>query len=194
MQFDYARRIAAEIVKLDTTLRQNDREGVKAVGILGSDVYDKLLILQALRSQLPDAYFFTTELDNRLLDPVRLPYTQGLLIASGYGLRLSDRYQHDIPPFRDAHQTALFLSGLIATDAIKPAVFPARPAAHLFEVGRDGAIDLSDKSAAAKFPTEETMPRNDENDGGTWLYPSRHTLTDRTTFSNSASPSSRWLC
>ena len=49
-QFDYLRRLAGEIARLDgdKTFAKN---GVKAIGIVGSDVYDKLLILQALRSR-----------------------------------------------------------------------------------------------------------------------------------------------
>jgi len=177
IQFDYARRMADEIVKLDTTLRDNGRHGIGAVGILGSDVYDKLLLLQALRNQLPRAYFFTTELDNRLLDPTQLPYTQGVLVGSAFGLRLADRYQHDIPPFRDANQTCLFLTGMLATGAIRASDFPSNPAAHIFEIGRNGAIELSDLDAAPEFPLRSA----DDKPGtsGSWLNPPRHTFDGR---------------
>ena len=37
--------------------------------MLGSDVYDKLLILQALRPAFPRAVFFTTDLNARLAYP-----------------------------------------------------------------------------------------------------------------------------
>ena len=46
-QFDYLRRLA-------TRLRARERKGpILAVGVLGSDVYDKILVLQALRRELP---------------------------------------------------------------------------------------------------------------------------------------------
>ena len=66
-QFDYLRRLAAAVKATDTELRQKDKGHIAAIGVLGSDVYDKLLILQALRPEFPDALFFTTDLDGLLL-------------------------------------------------------------------------------------------------------------------------------
>ena len=62
-QFDYLRRLADEIDRLDRDEKFFAKNGVKAIGIVGSDVYDKLLILQALRSRFKDKIFFTTDLD-----------------------------------------------------------------------------------------------------------------------------------
>lgn len=45
-QFDYLHRLSRQIHRLQEKLQQ-DNEEIKAIGVLGSDVYDKLLILQA---------------------------------------------------------------------------------------------------------------------------------------------------
>src|SRR5262249_8721012 len=69
-QADDVRRLADELRNLDTSLRP------KAVGLLGSDVYDKLELLKALRPVLPEAVFFTNNLDARLAHPHQLGKTE----------------------------------------------------------------------------------------------------------------------
>lgn len=104
MQFDYLRRLAREI----TEDVQEAGAEVKAVGILGSDVYDKLLILQALRKDLPWALFFTTDLDSRYVHPSQQQWTQNLIVASSFGLDPNSGHRLHVPPFRDSYQTAMF--------------------------------------------------------------------------------------
>ena len=58
---------------------------------LGSDVYDKLLILKALKKGLPGAIFFTTDLDARYSLPSEFQETKNLIVASPFGLQLSLR-------------------------------------------------------------------------------------------------------
>lgn len=171
-QFDYLRRLALQIQAEDRRIREEclDRvgegswptcPGFKAIGILAGDVYDKLLLLQALRMEFPGVLFFTTDLDARLLHPNQYQWTRNLLIASHFGLRLDDKVQGSIPPFRDAYQTSLFLSTLLAIDPdavchTASGLFvqgvcdhsPDQPSPHraprVFEVGLTGAYDLSD--------------------------------------------------
>ena len=71
-------------------------DGIEAVGVLGSDVYDKLLVLQALRPLLPNAWFFTTDLDALAAASERAdPHPQ----SSGcFELRFAARVRH---PGRD---------------------------------------------------------------------------------------------
>ena len=107
-QFDYLRRLAADLKEHDARYRRNREGHIAAIGVLGSDVYDKLLILQALRPELPDALFFTTDLNELLLPQYKTRYTRSLLVASSYGLKLNDALQADIPPFRDTYQTSIF--------------------------------------------------------------------------------------
>ena len=57
-QFDYLQRLGDRVRQLDAQLRLQGDRGIEAVGVLGSDLYDKLLVLQALRPLLPEARFF----------------------------------------------------------------------------------------------------------------------------------------
>ncbi len=59
-QYDYLRRMGKVLAR---------QEKLRAVGVLGSDVYDKLLVLEALHDLLPDVVFFTTDLDARYFYP-----------------------------------------------------------------------------------------------------------------------------
>lgn len=157
-QLDYLRRLVEQLKKEETT---PDGE-FKAIGVLGSDVYDKLMILQALRKNFPHALFFTTDLDSRLTHSSQLPWTRNLVVASHFGLELDPRIQTPIPPFRDSYQTALFYSVLRAVGHLRdpsakdqplsktdPLVLPggrqfsAEVLPRLYEVGRHGAVDLS---------------------------------------------------
>jgi hypothetical protein len=112
-QLDYLRRLAADLKERDARYRR-DGSHIAAIGVLGSDVYDKLLILQALRPELPEALFFTTDLDELLLPQKKARYTRDLLVASSFDLRLNDRLQRDIPPFRNTYQTSFFLAAQLA--------------------------------------------------------------------------------
>ena len=100
-QFDYLNRLGDQIQQLDAELRRKNRRGIEAVGVLGSDVYDKLLVLQALRPLLPNAWFFTTDLDALLLHPG----AQTLTRSSGcFELRFAARVRH---PGRDSRRSGV---------------------------------------------------------------------------------------
>jgi hypothetical protein len=114
-QFDYLRRLAVDLRKIDSAARHEGQgHGIKAIGVLGSDVFDKLLVLQALRPHFPKALFFTTDLDLVLTEPRELGWTRNLIVASSFDLQLSPEIQGSIPPFRSTFQTAAFLSTLVA--------------------------------------------------------------------------------
>jgi len=142
-QLDYMPRLALELREHEKEYLKKGETGFKAIGILGSDVYDKLLLLQSLHNLFPGALFFTTDLDARLLHPRELKWSRNLIIASSFDFKLDDseRVEHKAPPFRDTYQTAQYLATLAAfgmsdtndLNAIKP---------RLFEVGRDGAYNL----------------------------------------------------
>ncbi|MDN5752228.1 MAG: hypothetical protein L0H15_02970 [Nitrosospira sp.] len=155
-QLDYLLRLAAAMKQEEAVNGE-----FKAIGILGGDVYDKLLILQALRPTFPQAIFFTTDLDARLAYPDQWQSTRNLIIASQFGLKLQPELQGPIPPFRDGYQTSLFYAALWALDHIVntddcgdcfqlndagegPAQkFLKNPPPRLYEVGRHGAFDIS---------------------------------------------------
>ena len=100
-QYDYLRRMGKVLAR---------QEQLRAVGVLGSDVYDKLLVLEALHDLLPDVVFFTTDLDARYFHPAYSNWSRNLVVVSSLGLELAPRYQKAIPPFRSVYQPSLFLA------------------------------------------------------------------------------------
>jgi hypothetical protein len=165
-QFDYLRRLANRIRDEDAELRRRyGREyGIRAIGVLGNDVYDKLLVLQALQGAMPHAVFFTTDLDARLFHPREQAWTRNLVVASSFGLELADPLQRSYAPFRDSYQTSTFFSTMLALDdaghAIANAIAnrgqrDAKPrwtaeqvkgwfaTPRIFEISRSGVFDFS---------------------------------------------------
>ncbi len=138
-QYDYIRRLV-DRVEADMA---SQRRRVGAVGIFATDVYDKLLILQAMRSRFPGVVFFTTDLDARLLMPSQYRWTHNLVVASGYDLQLGEALQGPIPPFRDSYQTSMFLSVLAATGAVEGVPSEGELPVRVFEIGRTMARDLT---------------------------------------------------
>ncbi len=146
-QLDHARRLVERIRELETespSFSANSvwgRRRFRAIGVLGSDVYDKLLLLQALREYFPEAIFFTTDLDARMFHPSQLAWSRNLIVASSYGLKLPEPIQGEIPPFRDTYQTASFLATRVALDdpvlRVRPPMEP-----HLFELGQTFPFEL----------------------------------------------------
>jgi hypothetical protein len=159
-QLDYVRALATRI--------QDEGEGAKAIGILGSDPYDALLILKALRPAFPYAVFFTVDLDARHLHASEYTWTRNMVIASSFGLQLDGGLQRDVPPFRGSDQTATYFAVLRAVNHVtcrtagdrqNPAalcpggyhvamtpedrIYDAAEHPRIFEVGREGAVDLS---------------------------------------------------
>ena len=86
-QFDYLSRLGEQLATLEEQLSAKG-EHIKAIGVVGSDVYDTLLILQALRHRFPNVLFFTTGLDARFWHPRELSWSRNLIVTSGYGLML----------------------------------------------------------------------------------------------------------
>jgi hypothetical protein len=154
-QADYLRRLAQQLKGSHEALRSKGHHGIKAVGVLGSDVYDKLLLLKALRRELPGAVFFTNNLDARFGHPDEWPWARNLIVASPFGLRLSNAWpeadsrfdlQGKILPFRDSYQTAVYLAALMASsDKVEAAITGAKAPLgqpRIFEIGRSGPYEL----------------------------------------------------
>jgi hypothetical protein len=145
-QYDYLRRLANEIAKLDRDPQFAER-GVQAIGIVGSDVYDKLLILQALRGYFKGKIFFTTDLDARYLHADQKNWARNLVVASNFGLALHPKLQESALPFRDGYQTSTYLASLMAlssepldhwTNQIQKWLRP-----QIFEIGRTEAVRVA---------------------------------------------------
>jgi hypothetical protein len=81
-----------------------------------------------------------------MLHPDEFPWTRNIVVASGYGLQLRKELQGDVPPFRDAYQTALFFTTLVALapNAKTPtqADVDKRMSPRIFEIGRNHAYGL----------------------------------------------------
>jgi hypothetical protein len=182
-QYDYLLRLTERIE--ETEKRFGDKEEnwlnpfewsnpfkthhFEAFGILGSDYYDKLVVLQSLRKKFEHAQFFTTDMDARLFHPEDFKHVRNLIVASGFGLRLRDDLQKSVPPFRDTYQTSAYLATLLAfeSDSCKQTLtqeklnqwLPAR----VFEVGRTQAFDLS--------PTQESDKKSESLINSTCFKP-----------------------
>ena len=153
-QYDYLKRLATDIYNLDRLHYRKYGKGIVAIGVLGSDVHDKLIVLQSLRNKFPSIQFFTTDLDSQLLHEADFKWNRNLIVASSFGLKVNDQLQTKTPPFRNAYQTSLFLSALFVakfqcpgencqlknfnSDFIAEHVKPI-----LIEVGRYGPVKLT---------------------------------------------------
>ncbi len=148
-QFDYLRRLAAEIKEKDRVSQLKTGRGVKAVVLLGSDVYEKLLILRALRPELPHALFATTDLDAQLLHPAEYNWTRSLIIASTYDLDLELPFPITTMPFRDSYQTSMYLATRMSFNSVlwnkgtlDQTAMNNRIPPQLMEVGRQRLVHL----------------------------------------------------
>jgi hypothetical protein len=191
-QYDYLLRLAGDIKEIEKNLKpyeegmlpemlQNPR--FEAFGILGSDYYDKLVVLQALRKTFTHTHFFTTDMDARLFHGKDYKYVRNLIVASGFGLRLQDDLQKSIPPFRDTYQTSAYLATVLAMEPEE--CIKELPQDHLgqwlqarvFEIGRTHAFDFSenlspkDKVCGLLRLPDAAGFSQDEESVGTSLHP-----------------------
>ena len=121
-QFDSVRRLSRRLVEDDQRMRDAESAAlgryaeprIRAIGVLGTDVYDKIAILRAIRHDFPGAVLFTTDVDARMLDVDQYPYTRNVVVASSFGLELAPCLQKNIAPFRGVYQTSAFLAARIA--------------------------------------------------------------------------------
>jgi len=160
-QYDYLRRLAQQLADLSREEKGEGRNGIRAIGVLGYDAYDKLLVLDALRAPFPGAVFFAADLDARLIGGAGVRSTRNLVVASAYGLSLHPGIQREAPPFRDTYQTGTYLATLVALDpeakGLRAEAFERwfeKP--QLFEIGRTRAVPLS-KGAAGECATPNPM-------------------------------------
>lgn len=185
-QLDYVRALVARI--------HDEGEGARAIGILGTDPYDALLIIKALRPAFPHAIFFTVDLDARHLHASEYKSTRNMVIASPFGLQLEGGLQRDVPPFRSSYQTSAYLAALQAVQHVvcradghgqndRSGTAPCTAGYHvsvtpedriydtgshprLFEVGRNGAVDLSvvdQEGIRTVHPLRADLHRTDEH-------------------------------
>lgn len=158
-QLDYAERLAIDIKE------GPDAKSIKAIAVLGTDIYDKLILLRSLRPKFPGAIVFTTDLDARLWHPDHLSFTRNMVVASAYGINTdqvapgrigqSDNLSSaTIAPFRDVYQHAIFRACRAALQkAVSPGPIASIPSPRLFEIGENGPITLSPGGRGLAFST-----------------------------------------
>jgi len=155
-QSDFLRRLALRLKDQNAILRREGKE-IRGVGLLGSDVFDKLMILRALRPEFPNAIFFTDNFDAHFDRREDWDDTHNLVIASPFGSTLPGKWQSRIAPFRDNYQTATYVATLFATDKMKENdVKNVTLAPRIFEISRKGAYEF-DK----RYPAVEDIPSDD---------------------------------
>lgn len=131
-QFDYARRLAKLLKNQSVASKRAGTGEIRAIGILGSDIYDKMILLQAFRDEFKDDLFFTTDMDARLLNPSANEWNRNLIVASSFPL------ETDELSFRSCYQTALYRACRMALEGKTN----SPPAPILFEIGRTRAVRL----------------------------------------------------
>jgi len=160
-QYDYLRRIGDQIAQFEA--EGGSEAPLRAVGIFGSDVYDKLLVLQALQPRLPSVVFFTTDLDARFLHRDQAAWARNLVVASHFGLALHHDLQGETPPFRDSYQTAAYLATLTAAHPRREAwvqrVAADRSQPRLYEIGRTRPVDLGAVDDSGPCPEAQGCKR-----------------------------------
>ncbi|GAX59346.1 Mg2+ and Co2+ transporter [Candidatus Scalindua japonica] len=185
-QYDYIRRLVKRIRRLPfsgyeetESMTSNYNAEIRAIGVLGGDIYDKLLIFRALRPEYPNAIFFTNDLDARLFHETELKWTRNLIVASSYGLQLHPELQKDIPPFRYSYQSSLFaatLQVLGIRDINLEREKPHNILPRIFEIGRNGPYDLTpfsnlkEDQAVPLHPKHYVQWQSKVFNRGFWLY------------------------
>lgn len=185
-QSDFLLRLARQLKEVDEIDqheadtaggRRNQERRIRAIGLLGSDVHDKLMLLRALRPAFPDAIIFTNNYDARFENIEDWQDTRNLVIASPFGSRLQEQLQGAILPFRDSYQTATFAGILTATGKIDATIASQlSQAPRVFEVGRRGVYDLTPPESQTSI---HPAPTRDSRWLWAWLQsslPSRHIL------------------
>jgi hypothetical protein len=153
-QSDFLRRLARELKNEDIKWGREEGKHLRAIGLLGSDIFDKLMILRALRPEFPDAIFFTNNFDAQFELRDVWDDARNLVIASPFGSVLPDGYQGELAPFRDTNQISMFAATLVATTVISPdKIKQYAQAPYLFEVGRNGIQQLKQDTAVPILPT-----------------------------------------
>lgn len=125
-QKDYLRRLVRRLVDRDQEdlrgtrwgrLREPRHGRVFAVLVMAADPFDKMLLLEAIRAQMPNVVVAALDLDAEMMHRKALPFTRNTLVASTYGLDPTPEGPVFVAPFRDQYQTAVFHAVRRAMDA-----------------------------------------------------------------------------
>ena len=177
LQLDYVERLADDLARRNFEQIRDGKGPIRAVGIIATDVYDKLVLLRALRSRLDRAAFFTTDLEAELIHPANTVFTRNLLVASGYGLSAWTKSSApDLPeakynqaPFREGGQTALYCSVIDALGHPLGELKNADSTPLLYEIGLRRSHLLSckpDQSSVTSAQKATLEPKASQSENG----------------------------
>jgi hypothetical protein len=142
------------------SMEMSNGQKVGAVGILGADIFDKLLICRAIQPILKRQLFFTNNLDAWYWDPDEFRTCAGMIVASPFGLDTlpsGDGRQDSDPkpgglPFRNSYQASVYWSALEAVTYGHP-ISPGQGSKNskandenIYEIESNGAVLLQDRS------------------------------------------------
>jgi hypothetical protein len=153
-QFDYIRRLTGASFTHPVPLwPQANRPD--AVVIFGTDIYDKLVLLEFLRQQLRNCLYMTTDLDALYWHPHYLRFTRDLIVASAFPLQMSTAFcgaRHASNAicapveFRDSYQSAMYLvvtRCLQSSDQdLEAAPFDFTPDSFLYRIGNTKPLPI----------------------------------------------------
>src|SRR5262249_55837915 len=133
---------------------REDRSRIRAIGLLGSDIYDKLMILRALRPVFRDAVFFTNDFDAHF--ERRDGWSDGcnLVVASPFWSRVlmqrDDRtlFGHHVALSRNNLQSSMFLGPFAAPPRLDSSIIKREldRQPRMFEIGRNGSVELNQEN------------------------------------------------
>jgi hypothetical protein len=150
---------------------------LRAVFIGAGDRWDVRPIIQMVRRYFPDVLVMTTDLYGQYSDPTDYNAMRNVVVATHLGLSCNKVLQGDVAPFRTCYDTALFIGVLQAfasvhdnggSDREVAARFASpdtsswnavrvvldgdmTPKGRVYEVSRDGAVNLDQATAAKDF-------------------------------------------
>jgi len=162
-QLDAVERMVEQIER-DHRRLSKQGEPIRAIFLAGGDIYDKLTILRALEGKVPGALRMTTDLYAIYAHEQEQPVTRGLIVASGFGLRLGPYLQGQTPPFRTNYQTAAYFAALAALhgSVLKETAKCFADPGHrhrLYEIARSGPYALG----SPMYPDSSLLfPLNDQ--------------------------------
>ena len=104
-QTDYVERQAHRL--------KSSQGEIKAIGVFGTSVFDKIKLIEILRNEFRNVWFFTVDLDASFINNDSPLATRNILIGSALELSVEAGTIRS-PEFRDSYQSAAFLSTIDA--------------------------------------------------------------------------------